>query len=71
MAALSESIEKNGSGVVGNAQSSVKQTQAFVVASLLVGGGEVNGMAQGARLISLAAFDPITKGSGVSQTRTA
>ncbi|MFM9917450.1 MAG: methyl-accepting chemotaxis protein [Rhizobacter sp.] len=37
MAALSESIEKNGGGVIADAESSVKQTQALVVASLLVG----------------------------------
>ena len=39
------------------------------IAALLVGTGEVQGMAQGARLISLAAFDPDTTASGVSQTR--
>ncbi|MBX9792960.1 MAG: HAMP domain-containing protein [Burkholderiaceae bacterium] len=37
MAALSESIEKNGTGVITAAQSEVKQTQALVMASLLVG----------------------------------
>ncbi len=39
------------------------------IASLLVGGGEVNGIAQGARLVSLAAFDPGRAASGMSQTR--
>lgn len=39
------------------------------IASLLVGGGEVNGAAQGARLVSLAAFDPTTPASAISQTR--
>ncbi len=39
------------------------------IASLLVGGGEVNGLAQGARLISLAAFDPGKSAHGLSQTR--
>lgn len=39
------------------------------IASLLVGGGEVNGIAQGARLVSLAAFDPGRAASGISQTR--
>ena len=39
------------------------------IASLLVGGGEVNGIAQGARLVSLAAFDPGRTASGISQTR--
>lgn len=37
MAALSESIEKNGTGVITAAQSEVKQTQALVLASLWVG----------------------------------
>ena len=37
MAALSESIEKNGTGVIAEAHSNVQQTQALVVASLLVG----------------------------------
>lgn len=39
------------------------------IASLLVGTGEVAGMAQGAQLISLAALDPDTAASGLSQTR--
>ncbi len=39
------------------------------IASLLVGTGEVMGMAQGAKLISLAAFDPTKSASGISQTR--
>jgi hypothetical protein len=49
-------------------KSTIPALHGTAIASLLVGGGEVNGMAQGARLISLAAFDPNTKGSGVSQT---
>jgi Subtilase family len=39
------------------------------IASLLIGTGEVTGMAQGAKLISLAAFDPTKSTSGISQTR--
>lgn len=39
------------------------------VASLLVGTGEVKGIAAGARLISLAAFAPSKDGTGLSQTR--
>ena len=37
MVALSDSIEKNGRGVIEDAQSGVQQTHAFVVASLIVG----------------------------------
>lgn len=37
MAALSDSVEKNGSGVIADAQSRVTQTHAFVVASVVVG----------------------------------
>ena len=37
MAALSDSIEKNGRGVIADAHSGVQQTHAFVVASLIVG----------------------------------
>ncbi|MDO9315763.1 MAG: methyl-accepting chemotaxis protein [Burkholderiaceae bacterium] len=37
MAALSESIEKNGAGVIADAQSNVQRTQALVIASLLLG----------------------------------
>jgi len=37
MAALSESIEKNGTGVIDGATADVQQTKAFVVVSLLVG----------------------------------
>ncbi len=36
MAALSDSIEKNGRGVIADAHSGVQQTHAFVVASLIV-----------------------------------
>ena len=39
------------------------------VASLLVGTGEVKGIAAGAKLISLAAFEPSKDGTGLSQTR--
>lgn len=39
------------------------------IASLIVGTGAVQGMAQGARLISLAAFDPDAAATGISQTR--
>lgn len=49
--------------------SAIPAMHGTAIASLLVGGGEVNGMAQGARLISLAAFDPAGAGSGLSQTR--
>ncbi len=49
--------------------SSTPALHGTAIASLLVGGGEVNGMAQGARLISLAAFDPGKSAHGLSQTR--
>ncbi|WP_292995382.1 S8 family serine peptidase [Novosphingobium sp. UBA6272] len=49
--------------------SSAPAAHGTAIASLLVGTGEVAGMAQGARLVSLAAFDPSAKASGISQTR--
>ena len=39
------------------------------IASLIVGTGEIQGMAPGVRLVSLAAFDPDAAASGISQTR--
>ncbi len=49
--------------------SAVPAFHGTAIASLLVGTGEVTGMAQGAKLISLAAFDPTRSASGISQTR--
>jgi subtilisin family serine protease len=49
--------------------SAVPAFHGTAIASLLVGTGEVTGMAQGAKLISLAAFDPAKSTSGISQTR--
>lgn len=49
--------------------SAVPAPHGTAIASLLVGTGEVAGMAQGARLFSLAAFDPAAAASGISQTR--
>lgn len=49
--------------------SAVPSAHGTAIASLIVGTGEVAGMAQGARLVSLAAFDPDAANSGLSQTR--